>query len=80
MNSTVTYGAPSAMPACRTQAPTVSHLLAWPIQPIMGHQSAQLEQASGPQGNTDGFTGKGAANVKAFVADVRGVPPRGRPI
>jgi hypothetical protein len=79
---TNTYERPSLMPAAHAQVPPAPFVASvWPIQMIMGHRSAQLELIKALQGSdANGFTTKSTNRVKTTVSDVRGVPPRGRPV
>ena len=80
-----TYERPAAMPAaCAPLSAVRVALAARPSVPQVHQVQVQAELTltvapiSGPDG-TSGFTGKGIGVAKKRM-DVRGVPPRGRPV
>ncbi|TCB97727.1 hypothetical protein E0H26_12135 [Micromonospora zingiberis] len=60
---------------------TVANARPWAPQVHQGEVQAELILASAPNGiqGTSGFTGKGVDGANKRM-DVRGVPPRGRPV
>jgi len=75
---------PVATPAVFTPAPAVRVIpaadAAWlpRVHQVLAHVECQALSSAGSNG-TSGFTGKGV-QVAAKRADVRGVPPRERPV
>ncbi|TDC25105.1 hypothetical protein E1211_31240 [Micromonospora sp. 15K316] len=81
-----TYERPAAMPAARAplSAARVALAVKRPSVPQVHQVEAQAElilaaALNGLRG-TSGFTGMGIDGVQKKRTDVRGVPPRGRPV